>query len=1746
MGDTYTRQSSYTDGDVITAAHTNDEFNQLLAAFAASTGHTHSGDAGEGGPITKLLGNTLTFGAGTAGTDITITFDGETSDGVLKWMEDEDYFEFSDDILIASTEKLQFRDTAIYINSSADGQLDLVADTEIQIAATTVDINGNVDISGTLTIGSAGISEAELEILDGATVTTAELNILDGVTATTAELNILDGVTSTAAELNILDGVTSTAAELNILDGVTSTAAELNILDGVTSTATELNLVDGSSAGTIVNSKAVVYGSSGEVNATTLQIAGTSITSTATELNILDGVTSTAAELNILDGVTSTAAELNILDGVTSTASEINLLDGSNKSTSSITIADSDAFIVIDGNTTKQIPASDITTYIAAADISGVAAGVGLSGGGTSGDVTLTLDFSELSDVTPANGDKLATLDSDGSTEQLTTVASLATLFAGTGLSASSSVISIDAAQTGITSLLATDIKIGEDDQTKIDFETADEIHFYAANAEQVFVADGVFGPQTDSDVDLGTTGVRFKDAFVDSLTVTGDISVGDDLTVEGGVIDLKNTGSQSELRLYCEFSNAHYAALKAPAHSDFSGNTELTLPAVTDTLVGLAATQTLTNKTLTSPKINENVAVTATATEINLLDGVTSTTAELNILDGVTSTAAELNILDGVTSTAAELNILDGVTSTAAELNILDGVTATTAELNILDGVTSTTAELNILDGVTSTAAELNLVDGITAGTVSASKAVIADSNKDVSGFRNVSMTGDLTVAGDDITMATNTAGHLLIADGTNYNPTAVTDLTSLSSIASGDQFLVVDETDGGLKRVTRSVIVSGLAAGSGDALSNVSEDTTPELLAPSDGLLVDVANDITLDADNGNIIFKDGGTTILNIGNNSTDVEFTVSTADKNFKIKGTDGSSAITALDIDMALAGKATFNGDVVIGGGLTVSGTTTTVNSTTVNLNDHNIVLDSGNDTSAVINGAGITIEGGSGDDAKISYNTSGPKFELLLGSSHEDLQVDQLIAASLDISGNVDVDGTLETDALSINGTTVSSTAAELNILDGVTATASELNIMDGVTSTTAELNILDGVTASAADINLIDGITNGTVIASKAIITDSNKDISGGRNITITGELDAATLDISGNADIDGTLETDALSINGTTVTSTAAELNILDGVTSTTAELNLLDGSTAGTVVASKAVVVDSNKDIASFRNVTLTGELDAATLDISGNADIDGTLEADAITVGGTALNTVIAGVTVTDATNAAHVLVTDNESTNENNLITFVEGATSSTGNVGLEMDGNLTYNPSTGRLTATQLAGTLQTAAQTNITSLGTLTSLTVDDITIDGSTISDSGNITIDSGADIILDAAGNDFRFKVAGTEFFRVASSSQDVILRPVVDAKDIIFQQRDGTEVARVEDNGTFNVVTDKLAINGTAITSTAAELNILDGVTSTTAELNILDGATVVVGEINALDLGSTAVGTAIASKAVILDSNKDYTGIRNFTITGELDAATLDISGDADIDGTLEADAITVNGTALDEFISDTTGAMFSSNTETGVTVTYQDSDNTIDVAIDAAQTTITSLLATDIKIGEDDQTKIDFETADEIHFYAANAEQVFVSDGVFGPQTDSDVDLGTTGVRFKDAYVDSVTVTGDVAIGDDVTVTGRASGTVTTNTNGQMDLAVSNYFNYTPSADDEIELDNFKAGQSGTIFLDNSGGHAITVDHTILINATQLTAIQTAGKYMLSYFCTVDQPNATLSNSANADKIIMSVSGALT
>ena len=257
--------------------------------------------------------------------------------------------------------------------------------------------------------------------------------------------------------------------------------------------------------------------------------------------------------------------------------------------------------------------------------------------------------------------------------------------------------------------------------------------------------------------------------------------------------------------------------------------------------------------------------------------------------------------------------------------------------------------------------------------------------------------------------------------------------------------------------------------------------------------------------------------------------------------------------------------------------------------------------------------------------------------------------------------------------------------------------------------------------------------------------------------------------------------------------------------------------------------------------------------------------------------------------------------------------------------------------------------------------------------------------------------------------------------------------------GTSEVTVADNLT---VTGDLTVSGTTTTVNTTTITVEDPVIKlgqSSSDDNKDRGVEFAYND------GSARLGfmgwddseSAFTMFSAATNSSEVFSGTAAPLIIGALTAASLDISGDADIDGTLEADAITVDGTTLAEVISDTAGAMFSSNTETGITATYQDADNTIDLAIAAAQTTITSILATDLKIGEDDQTKIDFETADEIHFYANNVEQVYLADNIFGPQSDSDVDLGSTTVRWKDAYIDSVTTTGNVNAGGNVATTGN-------------------------------------------------------------------------------------------------------------
>ena len=182
----------------------------------------------------------------------------------------------------------------------------------------------------------------------------------------------------------------------------------------------------------------------------------------------------------------------------------------------------------------------------------------------------------------------------------------------------------------------------------------------------------------------------------------------------------------------------------------------------------------------------------------------------------------------------------------------------------------------------------------------------------------------------------------------------------------------------------------------------------TTPIIAEIDSGadITLDATADIILDAGGANIIFKDDGTSILDIANNSSDVELTVSTADKNFAIKGTDGSTAITALDIDMALAGKATFNGDVVVTGDLTVTGDDITMGT---NTSGHIMVADGTNfnpvavSGDVTINSAGaVTIASDAVETAMVNANViTGQTAETTIDTSNDTLLMHDNSASAL-------------------------------------------------------------------------------------------------------------------------------------------------------------------------------------------------------------------------------------------------------------------------------------------------------------------------------------------------------------------------------------------------------------------------------------------------------------------------------------------------------------------------------------------------------------------------------------------------------------------------------------------------------------------------------------------------------------------------------------------------------------------------
>ncbi len=260
---------------------------------------------------------------------------------------------------------------------------------------------------------------------------------------------------------------------------------------------------------------------------------------------------------------------------------------------------------------------------------------------------------------------------------------------------------------------------------------------------------------------------------------------------------------------------------------------------------------------------INYNgTAIASTAAELNIVDGDTSATSTTvadadRVVLNDNGTMVQVAVTDLAAYFDDEITAMPNLTSVGT-LTTINGSTISDSGDFTIDGgadiiLDADGGDIFFKDGGTTFGSATNTSGNliIKSGTTTALTFSGAD----------VTIAGDLTVSGDDITMGTNTAGHLLIADGTNFNSVAATSLTEISTVANDDVLLAVDTSGGGLKKITRSTLVSGLAA-TGAAISNVVEDTSPQLGADLDTNSFNIAFDDAhgINDENGNeqIIFQ------------------------------------------------------------------------------------------------------------------------------------------------------------------------------------------------------------------------------------------------------------------------------------------------------------------------------------------------------------------------------------------------------------------------------------------------------------------------------------------------------------------------------------------------------------------------------------------------------------------------------------------------------------------------------------------------------------------------------------------------------------------------------------------------------------------------------------------------------------------------------------------------------------------------
>jgi hypothetical protein len=1054
MGQTYTRQASYTDGDVITAAHTNDEFNQLLAAFATSTGHTHDGTAAEGGPVTKLLGTSITIGDGTSGTDITLTFDGETNDGTLKWMEDEDYFEFSDDILIASTEKLQFRDTAIYINSSTDGQLDLVADTEIQIAATTVDINGAVDISGATTIGGA------VSLADGSAGSPTLTNT--GDTNAGLYFSAADTLAFSAGgtgQFTMADGAIAPITDSDVDLGTASLYFKNAYIDSITTTGSVTSggviaFPDGSAGSPSITN-------TGDTNNGLYFSAADALTYTSggtAQVTFADGVVKPVTDSDVDIGTSGLYFKDAYIDSITTTG---NITSSGTVAGAALDIDD----VVINGSTIGHTDDTDLIT---------VASGIATIAG-------------ELS---------VTTLDIGG-TNVTSTAAELNAL-------------------DGIASTVA-ELNIVDGDTSASAITVAD--------ADRVVLNDG----GTMKQVAVTSLAAYFDDEItaMPNLVTTAATTVGaldsGSITSGFGTID---TGSSA-----IATTGALGGVLSTVAQPNVTSLGTLTTLTVDSIIInGTTIGHTSDTDAITIAS-NGNVAFSQDLS----IAGDLTVTGTTTTVDTVTMEAANAVIFEGATANDFEttLTVIDPTADRTINLPNVSGTLPVLAAVSTTQ-VSSTPEELNILDGATVVVGEINALDlGATAvGNAIASKAVILDSNKDYTGIRNLTITGELDAATLDISGAIDVAG------------TANLDVVDI---------------DGAVDMASTLGVTGVVTANAGVVVDNITIDGT-EIDLSSGDLTVDVAGDIKLNAGGGDIFLETAAATFGSLTNNSG-----------NLIIK----SGTTTA----------ATFSGANVTTGGDIASGGLITSAAGLVIANGGNIGSASDTDAMTIASGGGITFSQGVTSTA--AANTLGAtSFNDANITNVGNIALDSITAdgSTITITGNTTfADGSYDFDiashdtsnGLKLGGTLVSSTAAELNILDGVTSTAAELNTVDGDTSASA-------ITVADADRVVLndDGTMKQVAVTSLAAYFDD--EITAMPNLVTTAATTVGALDSGSITSNFGTINNGASAITTTGVitggtveatTDTAAGDNAAIGYTSAEGLILTGQGSTNDVTIKNDA---------------------------------------------------------------------------------------------------------------------------------------------------------------------------------------------------------------------------------------------------------------------------------------------------------------------------------------------------------------------------------------------------------------------------------------------------------------------------------------------------------------------------------------------------------------------------------------------